>query len=93
MEAIEPNASLEKLRRSSKGKSLKVAKLAPLGSLDEGITIAYFHRNKHSSLHMSQPSQFVGNAWNEGGMAIITQKQKRTIWTEAGHHDASYVGR
>jgi len=42
---------------------------------------------------MSQPSQFVGNAWNEGGMAITTQKQKRNIWKEVDHHGASYVGR
>jgi hypothetical protein len=27
------------------------------------------------------------------GMVITTQKQKRTIWTKADHHGASYVGR
>ncbi len=44
-----------------------MAKLPPLGPLGEGITITYFHKNKPDSLHMSQPSQFAGNVWNEGG--------------------------
>ncbi len=71
-----------------------MAKLPPLGGLsDEGISITYLHKNKPNSLHMSQLSQFVSNAWNEGGMAITTQKQKRNIWTEVDHHGASYVGR
>jgi hypothetical protein len=29
----------------------------------------------------------------KGGMAITTQKQKRTIWIEVDHHDVSYLGR
>jgi len=75
------------------GGSSKVVNLPSLGLLDEGITIAYPHRNKSNSLHMSQPSQFINIHGTKGGTNITTKNKKRSIWIEAQHHGASYVGR
>jgi hypothetical protein len=56
-----------------------VAKLPPLGPSDESIAITYLHRNKPNSLHMFQPFQFVGNAWNEGGW-LLPPKSRRGVY-------------
>jgi hypothetical protein len=69
----------------------KSAELPSLGPY-EGITIVYPYKNKPNSFHMFRPSQFVGNAWNERGTIITTQKQRGNIWTKAHHHGASCVG-
>jgi len=53
-----------------------VAKLLPLGSSNEGVATVYFHKNRSNNLHMSQPSQFTGNAWNKGGDDYYYQNVK-----------------
>jgi hypothetical protein len=93
VEAVKPNASLEKLRLLSKGKSLKVAKLPPLGSSNEGTTTAYFHKTNATIYTCPNPLNLQVMLGMKGGMAITSQEQKRTIWIEASHHDESYVGR
>jgi hypothetical protein len=64
VEAIKPNSQyerrqalrkLEKLKRPSRGKSSKVVELPSLGPSNEGIAIAYPHKNTCNILHMSQP--------------------------------------
>jgi hypothetical protein len=81
VEVIEPylkyERRLEKFRRPSKGKSLKVAKLPSFGLSNEGIAIAYPHKNRYSNLHMSQPSRFIGYAWNKGGDGYYHPKAKK----------------
>jgi len=74
---------LEKLRRPSKGKNLEVVELLSLGLLDEGITIVYPHRNKSNNLHMSQPFQFVNNAWNKRGDGYYHHKT-REVYMDRG---------
>jgi hypothetical protein len=102
VEAIEPNSKyerrqalrrLEKPRQPFRGRSLEVAELPSLGLSNEGITITYPHKNKSNSLHMSQPSQFVGIPGTKRGTVVTTKKQRKSMWIEAHHHGASYVGR
>jgi hypothetical protein len=73
---------LEKLRQPSRGKSSKIVELPSLGSLDERITTAYLCKNRSNNLHMSQPSQFTNNAWNEKGGQIPTPKNKGGVYRQ-----------
>jgi hypothetical protein len=59
-----------------------VAELPSLRPSHECIAITYFHKNKPNSLHMSQPSQFTGNAWNEGGDDFYHLKTKGGVYEQ-----------
>jgi hypothetical protein len=54
--------------------SSEMVDLPSLRPLDESIVVAYPCEKRPNNSHMSQPSQFMGNAYNEKGIITTTQK-------------------
>jgi hypothetical protein len=84
VEAVKPNSKYEKrraLRRFEKlrwprSMSLEVVELPSLTPSNKGIATTYPHKIKPNNLHMSQPSWFIGDAWNERGHSYYHPKVK-----------------